>query len=123
MLTEYNANQTEAAPDSAGEEQFMPTSAGIETPSIVALRQALLVRVAEYFLPEGLTPEFIEAWTHEMVADIETDLGRFRDGQRKYKNNFLDKDMIPNLDQELRDASHYMRGWRMQKKFIAMTIR
>ena len=117
MLTDPNI--TEAAPESADE--FVP-SATVETPSVLALRRALVVRVAEYFVPVNLSADFIEAWTNELLADIESDLARFQEGQRKYGNNFLDKDMIPALDEELRDARHYLRGYRMQKKFLQLTI-
>ena len=118
---EIDANITEAAPESSGEEQFVP-AANVETPSITALRQALVVRVAEYFIPVNLSAEFIEAWTNEMLADIERDLQRSQTGQRKYGNNFLDKDMIPALVEEIVDANHYARGYRMQKKCLRLAI-
>lgn len=92
----------------------------VENPLVVQIRQLIVARVIQIFRPAGVPEVIIVPYALEVANDLERDLDKFATGQREHGGNLLDRDIIADIEPEIRDLSIYIRALRMQRKFMRL---
>lgn len=92
--------------------------AEVENPLVVQIRQLIVARVLQLFRPAGVPEEIIVPFAIETANDLERDLDKFVKGQLEHGGNLLDRDIIADLEPEVRDMGIYMRALRLQLRML-----